>query len=152
MKVAEKVEKDLFRDGLHSAYNEQSLSQLDRGVAVKLSDEELESWTGPCQYITHHAVLKDSVTTPVRVVSNSSFNNGGNSLNSCLACGPNSLNPMLDVLLVAAQRIKDDVFVDDGLTGGDEEQVSRFVGVKQEDGNYDIVFWKFQDQGLCQVW
>ena len=72
---------------------------MKRGVAVKLSEDELASWTGPCQYITHHAVLKDSVTTPVRVVSNSSFNNGGKSLNSCLASGPNSLNPMLDVML-----------------------------------------------------
>ena len=59
----------------------------------------MDSWAGPCQYITHHAVLKDSVTTPVRVVSNSSFNNGGHSLNSCLATGPNSLNPMMDVML-----------------------------------------------------
>ena len=99
VKVAEKVEKDLIRDGLHSAYNEQVRQFLDRGVAVRLSAGEMESYTGPCQYITHHAVLKDSVTTTVRLVSNSSFNNGGNSLNSCLATGPNSLNPMLDVML-----------------------------------------------------
>ena len=98
-KVAERVEKGLIRDGLHEAYNEQIKSQLERGVAVKLSEEEMASWSGPCQYITHHAVLKDSVTTPVRVVSNSSFNNGGNSLNSCLATGPNSLNPMMDVMM-----------------------------------------------------
>ena len=68
IKVAEKVEKDLLRDGLHDAYNEQIRDQLKRGVAVKLSEDELNSWTGPCQWITHHAVLKDSVTTPVRVV------------------------------------------------------------------------------------
>ena len=88
-----------MKDGLHAAYNEQIKSQLERGVAVKLSADEMESWSGPCQYITHHAVLKDSVSTPVRVVSNSSFNNCGNSLNTCLATGPNSLNPMLDVML-----------------------------------------------------
>ena len=72
---------------------------LRGGVAIKLSADEMQSWTGPCQYITHHAVLKDSVSTPVRIISNSSFNNCGNSLNSCLATGPNSLNPMLDVML-----------------------------------------------------
>ena len=99
VKVAEKVERDLIRDNLHEAYNDQIRDQLKRGVAVQLSEDELASWTGPCQYITHHAVLKDSITTPVRVVSNSSFNNGGRSLNSCLASGPNSLNPMLDVML-----------------------------------------------------
>ena len=88
-----------MKDGLYSAYNEQIKSQLDRGVDIKMSQEEMEAWSGPCQFITHHAVLKDSVTTPVRVVSNSSFNNRGNSLNSYLATGPNSLNPMLDVML-----------------------------------------------------
>ena len=99
VKVAEKVERDLIRDNLHEAYNDQIRDQLKRGVAVKLSEDEMASWTGPCQYITHHAVLKDSVTTPVRSVSNSSFNNHGHSLNSCLASGPNSLNPMLDVMI-----------------------------------------------------
>ena len=60
MKVAERVEKGLMKDGLYSAYNEQIKSQLDRGVAIKMSQEEMEAWSGPCQYITHHAVLKDS--------------------------------------------------------------------------------------------
>ena len=214
IKVAGKIEKDLIRDGLYEVYNEQIRDFLKRGVAVKLSNEEMESWTGPCQYITHHAVLKDSVTTPCRVVTNSSFNNGGKSLNSCLAKGPNSLNPMLNVMLryrchpvglqfdlskayntlrtgpverhlrrfvwrfnpgddwqdfaldrvhfgdqcaatelevgkditadegahidpEAAKRIKEEIYVDDGLTGGSAEQVNRFVGKKLPDGQYD---------------
>ena len=95
VRVAEKIEKDLIKDGLHSHYCEQIKDFLSRGVAVKLSKDEMSSWSGPAQYITHHGVLKVSVTTPLRVVTNSSFNNGGNSLNSCLASGPNSLNPML---------------------------------------------------------
>ena len=40
----------------------------------------------------------------------------------------------------ASQRIKDDIYVDDGLTGGTEEQVKRFVGEKNDDGNYDGTF------------
>ena len=225
VKVAERVEKDLMKDGLHAAYNEQIKSQLERGVAVKLSADEMESWSGPCQYITHHAVLKDSVSTPVRVVSNSSFNNCGNSLNSCLATGPNSLNPMLDVMLrfrsypvalqldlakayntlrsglverhlrrfvwrfdpsepwqdyaidrvhfgdasagcqlevgkdivadagafidkEASQKLKDDLYVDDGMTGGTAEQVKRFVGKKLPDGGgYDGTFSKILARG-----
>ena len=148
------------------------------------------------------------------MVTNSSFNNCGNCLNSCLASGPNSLNPMLDVLLrcrcrecvlqydlslvynimrkglkkrhlrrfvwrfheddpwedyafdvvhfgdccaatqlevgkdltadtgweidpEAAQRIKDDTYVDDGITGGTPEQVSRFIGKQKEDGTFE---------------
>ena len=146
--------------------------------------------------------------------SNSSFNNGGKSLNSCLAKGPNSLNPMLNVMLryrchpvglqfdlskayntlrtgpverhlrrfvwrfnpsdgwqdfaldrvhfgdqcaatelevgkditadegthidpEAAKRIKEEIYVDDGLTGGSAEQVDRFVGKRLPDGQYD---------------
>ena len=99
LRIAQKVEKGLIKDGLHSVYNDQIQSQLDRGVAVKLSKEELSEWSGPYQYISHHGVLKDSKTTPLRVVTNSSLNNGGNSLNSCIASGPNSLNPMLDVMI-----------------------------------------------------
>ena len=56
-------------------------------------------YQGTCQYVSHHPVLKYSVSTPVRMVTNSIFPNGGSSLNQCLAAGPNSLNSMLAVLL-----------------------------------------------------
>ena len=228
VRVAEKVEQGLVKDGLHAVYCDQIRQFLERGVAVKLSQEEMASWTGPAQYITHHAVLKDSVTTPVRVVTNSSFGNGGSSLNACLASGPNSLNPMLDVMLrfrcwliafqidlakayntlrtwllerhlrrfvwrmspsedwqdyaldrvhfgdacaatqlevakdmiadlgaaidpEAARRIHDDMYVDDGLTGGDEQQVARFVGVKQEDGSYNGTFSRIMALGNFKI-
>ena len=59
----------------------------------------MDTYEGPHQYITHHAVFKPSVTTPLRVVTNSSFNNHGNSLNSCLPKGPNSLNDMMAITL-----------------------------------------------------
>ena len=228
VRVAEKVEKDLMKDGLHEVYCEQIKQFLDRGVAVKLTQEEMVSWTGPCQYITHHGVLKDSVTTPLRVVTNSSFNNGGNSLNSCLASGPNSLNPMMDVMLrfrsypvavhfdlskayntlrtgmverhvrrfvwrfspqddwvdfaldrvhfgdvsaatqlevgkdlvaaagveidkEASQKIEDDLYVDDGLTGGSEEQVARMVGEKLPDGTFDGTFSQIMALGNYKI-
>ena len=217
VRVAEKVWNSLKKDGLLPAYNEQVQQILDRKAAVKLSKEEMEDYEGPFQYISHHPVLKDSVSTPVRMVTNSSFNNAGNSLNSCLAAGPNSLNPMVDVVLrfrcrevgmqydlskayntmrtglkerhlrrwvwkfneeddwadyafdcvhfgdccaatqlevakdlvadageyidpVASPLIKDDTYVDDGLTGGSPEQVARFLGKKQADGNFDGTF------------
>ena len=43
IKVDEKVEKELLSDNLHEAYNHQILDQLKRGVAVKLSDDEINS-------------------------------------------------------------------------------------------------------------
>ena len=98
VKVAEKVWQGL-KDKLLHVYNEQVQQILDRKTAIKLCKEEMRDYQGPCQYISHHAVLKNSPSTPCRMVTNSSFNNCGNCLHSCLASGPNSLNPMLDVLL-----------------------------------------------------
>ena len=217
VRVAEKVWRSLKKDGLLHAYNKQIQEILDRGAAIKLSKEEMAEYQGPTQYISHHAVLKDSISTPVRMVTNSSFNNGGHSLNSCLAAGPNSLNAMLDVVLrfrcrevalqydlskayntmrtglteahlrrwvwrfdedsnwedfcyvavhfgdccaatqlevakdlvadageyidpEASSRIKDDTYVDDGMTGGTKEQVMRFLGSKSADGSFDGTF------------
>ena len=212
IKVAEKVEKDVIKDSLHEVYNEQVKSMLERGTAVELTEQELRDWAGPVHYITHHPVLKDSVTTPCRLVTNSSF--GNPSLNSIVMKGPNSMNSMLDIMLrwrsyeyaiqydlakayntmhtgplerhlrrfiwrfspqeswkefafdrvhfgdisagchletgldktadageyispVASQKIKDDRYVDDGLTGGDKDTIEKLVGNKKEDGIYD---------------
>ena len=41
VKVAEKVEKDLLKDNLREVYNDQIRDQLKRGVAVRLSEEEM---------------------------------------------------------------------------------------------------------------
>ena len=213
VKVAEKVWASLEKDNMLQAYHDQVQQILDRKAAVKLSLQEMTDYEGPTQYISHHPVLKNSVSTPVRMVTNSSFNNGGKSLNSCLAAGPNSLNPMLSVLLrfrsyccalqydlskayntmrtgvkerhlrrfiwkfskddvwedyafdvvhfgdccaatqlevakdltaeagrdidpIAADRIKEDCYVDDGLTGGSVEEVARFKGLKLADGSF----------------
>ena len=99
VRVAEKVRKGLIRDNLLEAYDKQVREILDRKAAVQLIKEKMEDYQGPTQYISHHPVLKDSVSTPCRMVTNSSFPNGGSSLNQCLAAGPNSLNSMLGVLL-----------------------------------------------------
>ena len=99
VKVAGRLWNSLKKDGLLNKYHEEMNKYIERGTFVKLTKEELESYDGPKQYITHHGVLKDSVTTPLRVVTNSSFNNAGNSLNSCLPKGPNSLNDMIGITL-----------------------------------------------------
>ena len=159
-------------------------------------------------------MLRDSLTTHLRVVTNSSFDNNGHSLNSCLPKGPNSLNDMyeitirfrgyevafvfdlskayntmrtsvvekhlrrfvwrfdedqewedygidrvhfgdrpaatqlevsknmiadlgLDIDEEACKKIKEDMYVDDGVTGGKKLDVERMVGNRDEDGNFD---------------
>ena len=64
---------------------------IDRGIARKLSEEEINSYSGPVHYIAHHAVVKpDSVTTPVRIVFDSSNSYEGHLLNSYWAKGPDA--------------------------------------------------------------
>ena len=61
---------------------------MERGVARKLSQEELQEFSGPKFYISHLAVVSTrSHSTPVRIVFNSSQVCQGMSLNSCLAKG-----------------------------------------------------------------
>ena len=99
VKIASKLWQSLKKDSLLDTYNEEIKKYVARGTFVRLSKEEIESYEGPHNWITHHAVLKNSKTTPCRVVTNSSFDNGGHSLNSCLPKGPNSLNDMLAITL-----------------------------------------------------
>ena len=65
---------------------------IDRNVVSEITPVELQAWKGPVNWNTHHDVLKDSATTPVRLVSNSSFANGSTNLNNLLVKGPNTLN------------------------------------------------------------
>lgn len=84
-----------------TAYSDQMTDMLDRGVARKLSEEEIEAWKGPEFYISHLAVYNPkSSSTPVRIVFNSSQVHKGVSLNSVLAKGPDCyLNSLVGVLL-----------------------------------------------------
>ena len=72
---------------------------IDRGVVKELSQFDLETYDGPINYITHHEVLKDSASTPLRIVSKSSFPNGRTTLNECLVKGPNTLNCLFSNLI-----------------------------------------------------
>ena len=95
------TEKRLAKNPAHVAvYQKQIEDLIHRGVAKKLTYEDLESYDGPIHYISHHEVLKpDSKSTPVRIVFNSSANYMGNTLNEYSAKGPNLLNNLLGVLV-----------------------------------------------------
>ena len=65
---------------------------LKRNVVSELTQAEMSVYTGPINYITHHGVYKPrSLSTPVRLVSNSSFKNGSTNLNEITVKGPNTL-------------------------------------------------------------
>nr|AAD26627.1 unknown [Takifugu rubripes] len=82
------------------AYAAQVHEMLSRGAAAKLSDSTIAEWTGPIWYISHLiAPNPHSVTTPVRLVWNSSQRFKGVSLNDLLLKGPDVLNQIRAVLL-----------------------------------------------------
>ena len=82
-------------------YQKQMEDMAERGVARKLSQKELQEWSGPKFYISHLAVVNTrSHSTPVRIVFNSSQVCQGMSLNSCLAKGPDCyMNNLIGILL-----------------------------------------------------
>ena len=57
-----------------------------RGVARKITIEEMSSYHGPFYYISHHAMLKpESKSIPCRIAFNSSANFHGHVLNEYYA-------------------------------------------------------------------
>ena len=95
------TEKRLSKNEKHAeTYQQQIQDMIDRDVARKLTQEELQKYKGPVHYISHHEVLKpDSKSTPVRIVFNSSANYMGHVLNEYWAKGPDLLNSLLGILI-----------------------------------------------------
>ena len=81
---AASLEKKLSKNKTRELYNAEFQGYVNRGVFKELSRDEMEAWEGPVNYISHHGVSKlGSVSTALRVVSNSSLKNnqsGGLSL------------------------------------------------------------------------
>ena len=77
------AERRLGKNTQHATvYDNQVRDMVQRGVARKLTKEELINYKGPINYISDHEVLKpDSKSTPVRIVFNSSANYMGHVLN-----------------------------------------------------------------------
>ena len=82
------------------AYTAQVHDMIHRKAATKLSRDTVISWHGPVWYVSHLiAPNPHSVTTPVRLVWNSSQKFRGVSLNDLLMKGPDVLNQIRAVLL-----------------------------------------------------
>ena len=80
-------------------YQSQVQDKLDRGVAKKLDEKDL-NYDGPMHYIIHHEVLKqDSASTPCRIVFNASANYKNHVLNDHWAKGPDLLGNLLGTLI-----------------------------------------------------
>ncbi|XP_039503109.1 uncharacterized protein LOC120459751 [Pimephales promelas] len=96
-----RTEKQLKKEPeWHTAYTTQVHEMVERRAAKKLSRETIANWKGPVWYVSHLvAPNPHSVTTPVRLVWNSSQKFRGISMNDLLLKGPDVLNPIRAVLL-----------------------------------------------------
>jgi len=89
----------LAKPDYKDVYTSQIQDMLDRKAARKITQAELEKYNGPKFYLAHHAVLKDSKSTPCRIVFDCAAKYMGLSLNDCLAKGPSLLNVLAGVIL-----------------------------------------------------
>ena len=83
---------------LLAKYNDILADQEQRGFIEKV---EHPTNTSRCHYIPHHAVRKDSPTTPLRIVYDCSCHQARNqpSLNDCLLTGQPQLNDLCSIIL-----------------------------------------------------
>lgn len=85
-----RTEKQLAKDPQwKAAYSAQVKDMLDRGAAVKLPESSIADWVGPVWYVSHLIAPNPySVTTPLRLVWNSSQRFRGVSMNDLLIKEP----------------------------------------------------------------
>ena len=95
------TERRLLKNKGHAdMYKEQIKDMVSRGVARKLSKEEIQNYDGPIFYIGHHEVMKpDSASTPCRIVFNSSAKFSNHILNDYWVKGPDLMNNLAGILM-----------------------------------------------------
>ena len=75
-------------------YEKQLQDLIDRNVALEVTEKELQDWIDKGNqvfYTAHQMVIQpESISTPIRVVFNSSQQYRGHSLNGALVLGPES--------------------------------------------------------------
>ena len=100
--IERKVEAKLVKSRKIDLFNAEVAGYIQRGAFRELHSEELKAWKGSRNYISIHDVPKpSSLSTVLRVVSNSSLNNNnrGISYNDCLPKGPCALVPLLEAMV-----------------------------------------------------
>ena len=82
-------------------YAEVIQEQENRGFIERVPDHEIENSRFPVHYLAHHGVVKDSLTSKLRIVFDCSARTSKNSLslNDCLFAGPSLVPDMVQVLL-----------------------------------------------------
>ena len=119
---------------------ENMLQHYDNIIKTQLENKFIEKVEEPVNhesghYLPHHAVKKDSVTTPIRVVFNcsSKASKEVNSLNDCLYTGPNLTQNLVDTLV----RFRTNPYA----VVADISKAFLRVGLKEEDRDFTKFLW-----------
>ena len=100
LKMQENTERKIAKASLVDATNEVFDKMISNGALKEIGHAELQLWDGPVHYLPIQVVIHpSSVTTPYRLVTNSSLEDPetGLSLNGILAKGPMALNDTWDI-------------------------------------------------------
>ena len=124
--------KELKKKDKLETYQKILYEQLDSSFIEEVPEAQPHD---QCHYLPHHAVHKDSVTTPVRIVFNCSSraNKISPSLNDCLMTGPPLTSKLYDVLLKF--RINPYAYT------ADISKAFLRIGLQEEDRNYTRFLW-----------
>ena len=116
------------------------IDQYDKVIKDQLQAQFIEEVDSPkvtenTHYIPHHAVLKDSATTPVRIVYNCSAKSGKDvpSLNDTLLSGPSMTQKLSDILLQF--RINSFAF------SADISKAFLRIGLQEQDRDFTRFLW-----------
>nr|XP_033325360.1 uncharacterized protein LOC117219916 [Megalopta genalis] len=123
---------------LHAQYNEFLCEYQGLGHMSKLNPKDIGGVVD-CIYLPHHAVIKkDSTTTKLRVVFDSSANTSlGISLNETQMVGP----PMQDELFSILLRFRKHSIV----LSADVAKMYRQILVREKDRHYQRILWRFSE-------
>lgn len=123
---------DLVRKDKVDTYDNIIKEQLELGFIEEVHRAKPSEQS---HYLPHHAVSKDSETTPIRIVFNcsSKANSQTPSLNDCLMTGPSLTKKLYDVLLNF--RTNKHAFT------ADISKAFLRIGLKEEDRDYTRFLW-----------
>ena len=98
LKIAEGWERKYKERGLTTKANEVFQGMIDQGMLRHVSKEECGRWAGPVHYVAIQGVESGSVSTPLRLVTNTSLRgSNGLSVNDIVCKGPDLLQDPFNI-------------------------------------------------------
>ena len=141
--------RKLAKTGHLKTYGDIIAEQERRRFISRVPEERLN--VTPCHYLCHHAVFRDSATTPLRIVYDCSCKSSASapSLNDCLLSGPALHNNIVSIMLqfrlgeIGIVSDAEKAFLQIKLDSADRD-FTRFLWLRDpEDPESDLICYQF---------